>query len=200
MATSKRSRIAANVPRHDNTPVLLSLDAAGTFFNPQSALMYLAMIRPTLPTDTPVLLTLTAQTEVFKPLEVRTLEEVLTYYHETARGLGHRCVTCERPEGVCGFAYYAQEDMTDRTWNLWWIVVGKQVQAKGLGGELLRFVEEDIRGSGGRVLFIETSSLPHYDLTRRFYLKHAYEQAAVLADYYTDGDDMVVFRKRLLLP
>jgi len=39
---------------------------------------------------------------------------------------------------------------------------------------------------------IETSSLPHYELTRRFYLKHGYEQAAVLRDFYSDGDDMVI--------
>jgi hypothetical protein len=61
----------------------------------------------------------------------------------------------------------------------------------------MKFVEEDIRKAGGRVLFIETSGLPHYDPTRRFYLKLGYEQGAVLRDYYADGDDMVVFRKRL---
>ena len=44
---------------------------------------------------------------------------------------------------------------------------------------------------------IETSSLPQYELTRKFYLKHGYEQHAVLKDFYTDGDDMVIFRKHL---
>ena len=39
--------------------------------------------------------------------------------------------------------------------------------------------------------------MPHYDLTRKFYVKHHYEQAAVLADFYADGDNLVVFRKRL---
>jgi hypothetical protein len=62
---------------------------------------------------------------------------------------------------------------------------------------LLRHVEDEIRKAKGRVLFIETSSLPQYDLTRKFYLKHGYEQAAVLRDYYAAGDDMVVFRKQL---
>ena len=46
-------------------------------------------------------------------------------------------------------------------------------------------------------MLIETSSLPHYELTRRFYLKHHYDQEAILRDYYADGDDMVVFRKHL---
>jgi hypothetical protein len=61
----------------------------------------------------------------------------------------------------------------------------------------LRHAEEDIRRQHGRLLLIETSSLPHYELTRHFYLKHGYEQGCVLRDYYADGDDMVVFRKRL---
>jgi len=58
-------------------------------------------------------------------------------------------------------------------------------------------VDRIIRRHGGRILLIETSSLPHYDPTRRFYLKHGYGQEAVLRDFYADGDDMVVFRKRL---
>jgi ribosomal protein S18 acetylase RimI-like enzyme len=86
--------------------------------------------------------------------------------------------------------------MTDRGWHLYWIAVSKTTQARGVGGQLLRHVEDDIGRARGRQLLIETSSLPHYELTRRFYLKHGYEQAAVLPDYYSDGDDMVVFRKR----
>jgi ribosomal protein S18 acetylase RimI-like enzyme len=90
--------------------------------------------------------------------------------------------------------------MTDRAWYLYWIAVRQDLRAKGTGSGLLRHAEEDIRKKQGRVLFIETSSQPHYELTRRFYSKHAYEQAAVLHDFYADGDDMVVFRKRLDYP
>ena len=49
----------------------------------------------------------------------------------------------------------------------------------------------------GRLLVIETSSLPAYELTRRFYLKQGYDQAAVLRDFYADGDSIVYFTKRL---
>ena len=85
--------------------------------------------------------------------------------------------------------------MTDRTWYLYWIAVSKEIQAKGVGGALLHHVEGEICKAGGRLLLIETSSLPHYELTRRFYLKHGYEQTAVIRDFYADGDDMVVFRR-----
>ena len=47
------------------------------------------------------------------------------------------------------------------------------------------------------MLLIETSSLAHYDLTRKFYGKHDYVQSAVIKDFYADGDDLVVFSKRL---
>ena len=156
------------------------------------------MIRPTIPADTPVLLLLAEQTGVFKPLEIKALEEVLDDYHASNQAVGHRAVSSERAGQVAGFAYYAPAAMTDRTWYLWWIFVGKAWQAGGIGSELLRYAEEEVRQRRGRMLLVETSSLPDYDLTRRFYLKHRYEPAAVLADYYRKGDDMVVFRKRLV--
>jgi ribosomal protein S18 acetylase RimI-like enzyme len=153
------------------------------------------MIRATIPADTPALLTLAEQTGVFKPHEIVALNEVLDDYH-AAPGQ-HRSVTAEDGGQLIGFAYFAPAAMTDRTWYLYWIAVRKTLQARGLGGMLLRHAEEAIHAAQGRVLFIETSSMPHYELTRRFYSKHGYEQAAVLGDYYCDGDDMVVFRKYL---
>jgi ribosomal protein S18 acetylase RimI-like enzyme len=106
-------------------------------------------------------------------------------------------VTLEQDGRPAGFAYYAPAAMTDNTWYLYWIAVDKNIQAKGLGTRLMQWVEADVRKLEGRVFFIETSSLPHYDSTRRFYLKLGYEVTAVLRDYYADGDDMVVFRKRI---
>ncbi len=90
--------------------------------------------------------------------------------------------------------------MTDRTWFLYWIAVSKTIQAKGVGTGLLRFAEDDVRARNGRIMIIETSSLPHSELTRKFYLKNGYEITGILRDFYSDGDDMVVFRKRLDRP
>src|SRR5947209_7978580 len=132
------------------------------------------MIRPTVPEDTATLLTLSAGTGAFLPLEVEVLREVLDDYHAEAREAGHRCVTYEDGGQIIGFAYYAPASMTDRTWELWWIVVGKQTQARGVGGQLLRHIEDALRQEGGRLLILETSSLPSYDLTRRFYVKNHY--------------------------
>jgi ribosomal protein S18 acetylase RimI-like enzyme len=155
------------------------------------------MIRPTVPEDTPALLAVGESTGLFSRLDMEALQEVLDDYHATNREWGHVCVTYEQDGQVIGFAYYAPAAMTEGTWYLWWIAVGKQIQARGIGGELLRYTEDGARAGRGRIMLVETSSLPTYELTRRFYLKNGYEQHAVLRDYYADGHHMVIFRKRL---
>jgi ribosomal protein S18 acetylase RimI-like enzyme len=155
------------------------------------------MIRPTTPADTDTLVALADATGMFKPIEVIALREVLDYYHRANYADGHIAITLEENGIIDGFAYYAPADMTDRTWQLWWIVVRKDTQGKGAGGKLLHHAEKDIRHHNGRLLFIETGSLPHYELTRKFYRKHGYEEHAQLKDFYAEGDSMVIFRKEM---
>ncbi len=156
------------------------------------------MIRPVIPADTDALVALADATKVFKPIEIVALREVLDDYHAVNHADNHHAIACEETGVLLGFAYYALAPMTERTWQLWWIAVRKDQQARGVGGRLLQFVEHDLRTTHhGRMLFIETGSLPHYELTRAFYRKHGYEQHALVADFYADGDSMVVFRKAL---
>lgn len=154
-----------------------------------------ATLRPTTPSDTAEIVALAEATGVFKPLEIVALGEVLYDYHAEAFARGHESVTAEIVGRVVGFAYFAPAAMTDRTWYLYWIAVDKSLQGLGLGRSLLIHAEERIGAQKGRLLLIETSSLPHYEPTRRFYLKQGYAQAAVLEDFYAEGDHMVVFRK-----
>jgi ribosomal protein S18 acetylase RimI-like enzyme len=153
------------------------------------------MIRPTTQEETTLLVNLTDATGLFKPMEVEALVEVFADYFAGDRELGHRSITFEQDGKAMGFAYYAPASMTDRTWYLYWIAVRKDTQAKGIGSELLRYLENDIRAQKGRVLFIETGSLPHYEKTRQFYVKNNYETHALLKDYYAENDSMVVYRK-----
>jgi ribosomal protein S18 acetylase RimI-like enzyme len=155
------------------------------------------MIRPVRPHDTPALVAIAEGTGIFKPAEIVALREVLDDYHREAHARGHHASAFERDGGPIGFVYFAPASMTDRTWYLYWIAVDKQVQARGTGGALLRHAEDQIRQQRGRLLLVETSSLPHYELTRKFYSRQGYEVNAVVSDFYSDGDDLVIFRKRL---
>jgi ribosomal protein S18 acetylase RimI-like enzyme len=155
------------------------------------------VIRPTEKGDTRAILALASRTGVFKPHEVTALEEVLSDYHSANCKLDHRAITFEEHGEILGFAYYAPAAMADRTWYLYWIAVTKQTQHRGIGTRLIEHVENDIRSRRGRILLVETSSLPYYDLTRKFYEKHQYERGAVIQDFYADGDSMVIYSKRL---
>ncbi|MEX2113154.1 MAG: GNAT family N-acetyltransferase [Pirellulales bacterium] len=155
------------------------------------------MIRPTVPSDTRAILAMATRTGVFKPHEITALEEVLADYHNANAKLDHAAITFEEHGEILGFAYYAPAAMADRTWYLYWIAVTKQTQARGIGTTLLKFVEDDIRARRGRILLVETSSLPYYDLTRKFYEKHEYQHDAAIKDFYADGDSMVIYAKRL---
>ena len=155
------------------------------------------MMRPVTEADTPAILALTAGTGVFKPMEVETLAEVLSDYYEQYAAEGHRCFVWEEEGRLLGYVYHAPEEMTDRTWCLWWIAVSADQQGRGLGGKLLAFVEEDIRAQGGRLLVVETADTPPYETTRRFYLKRGYTTAAHIPDYYAENDGQVIFTKWL---
>jgi hypothetical protein len=66
-----------------------------------------------------------------------------------------------------------------------------------VGRGLLAASEEAVRKLGGRLLVLETSGLPTYESTRKFYLSTGYTLEATLKDFYSDGDDLAIFTKHL---
>jgi ribosomal protein S18 acetylase RimI-like enzyme len=94
-------------------------------------------------------------------------------------------------------AYCAPEKMTEGTYNLLLIAVHKNHQGQGIGAEMMLFLEVYLSSIGSRILIVETSSLPEYELTRRFYSKMKYHQQAVIPEFYQEGEDKVVFWKKL---
>lgn len=94
-------------------------------------------------------------------------------------------------------AYCAPERMTEGTWNLLLIAVSKSEQGSGVGTRLMSHVEQSLIEINTRVLLVETSGLPEYQLTREFYPKVGYKQVAIIPEYYDKGDDKVVFWKSL---
>ncbi|MEZ6140279.1 MAG: GNAT family N-acetyltransferase [Zavarzinella sp.] len=157
------------------------------------------MIQETTANDHIAILQLTRNTGMFKDLEVDTLEEVLLDY-ENAVEYGHCCYTLfdENGEGVLGFIYFAPIAMTEGSWEVWWIVVDKNVQGQGYGKKLMSFAEEMILEFEGRLMMMDTSSLPHYAPTRDFYQNLGYQEVAHVPDYYAEGDGKVIFWKKLV--
>ncbi len=154
------------------------------------------IIRSILPEDTAVVIGLAVSAGLFAADDTAVLEKMLATYFSGGKDEGHQCllITTSKPLGV---AYYLPKPATDRAWELLMIAVNNDTQSKGYGTILLTHVEETLRANDQRLLLVETSGLPSYERTRKFYLKCGYEQAARVQDYYATGEDMVLFRKLL---
>lgn len=100
-----------------------------------------------------------------------------------------------RPAAV---AYHVPERMTDGTYNLLLIAVHPELHGQGVGAALMRRVESDLAARGARVLLVETSGLPAFERTRRFYRHIGYDEEARIREFYAAGEDKVVFRKALV--
>lgn len=106
-------------------------------------------------------------------------------------------LTIDRDGRAAALAHYAPERMTVGTWNLLLIAVDPSRQGSGLGRALMRHAEMSLATLGQRVLLVETSGLPEFERTRRFYHRLGYDEEARIRDYYDAGEDKVVFWKSL---
>jgi len=93
--------------------------------------------------------------------------------------------------------YCAPERMTEGTYNLYAIAVHKDQQGNGIGKKMMEYLENELREKDKRILIVETSGKPEFELTRKFYIKCNYLKQAVIPDFYEEGDDKVVFWKKL---
>lgn len=158
------------------------------------------MLRPAVPSDTPALVALAVSTGLFQPEEADALlRDVLDDLHAGRLGDDHFAqVWFDEPGGPpAGWVYFSPDSKADRVWELWWIGVSPARHGQGIGDELLRFVESHVRDAGGRLLLIETSSLPELERTRQFYAKRGYAECGLVPDFYADGDGKVIFAKRM---
>lgn len=116
------------------------------------------------------------------------------FEEETSEAIWLTTIEDDQPISI---AFCAPEEMTDGAYNLYLIAVHKTHQGKGVGGKMMEHLERQLREDGQRILLVETSSLPEYELTRQFYLNLNYHQEAVIRDFYQEGEDKVVFWKKL---
>jgi ribosomal protein S18 acetylase RimI-like enzyme len=98
---------------------------------------------------------------------------------------------------LAGYICFGPIPMTEGCYDLYWIVVDKAFSRKGVGGQLLRFMEEFVLKKGARRIYVDTSSTSPYKPARAFYEKHGYRVACLLEDFYRKGDHKVIFMKEV---
>jgi GNAT superfamily N-acetyltransferase len=99
--------------------------------------------------------------------------------------------------GMVAFANYAKNSFSIHSWDLYWIAVHQDSRNNKFGSLLLKAIEEDVKASGGKILWVETSGRPLYASTENFYRRNGYSLQASLKDFYAPGDPKQVYSKIL---
>ena len=151
------------------------------------------MLRPVTRRDGPAVVDLAVAAGMFTRDEAAFLAEAL------APAEGATCLVEDADDegGLASVVLYRPEEAADRTFDLTMIAVRPDLQGKGRGAALMRHVEQDLRDQAQRLLVVRTSGTARYDRTRGFYQGLGYIEHVRVPDYWTDGDDLVLFTKRL---
>ncbi|MEM6660727.1 MAG: GNAT family N-acetyltransferase [Pseudomonadota bacterium] len=145
--------------------------------------------RPARSDDIPRIGTIAGAAGLFPP------EMVADMIAPGLAGEGDLWSVIEAQGTTAGFTFSRPEEITDRTWNILALGLDPAFQGQGLGTALLRGTEAALPDA--RMIIIETTQLPEQDAARALYAAAGYEQQAHIPDFYGDGEDKVVFVKRV---
>ena len=149
-------------------------------------------IRPAQRSDIPALKTVVKDAELFPP---EMLDDMIAGYLEVkTRDIWFVGVADGH---IVGFGYCEPERMTSGTWNLLAIGILARYWGRGIGGAMMRYLENRLRTGGERVLIVETMGTPAYARTRAFYTANGYAKEARIREFYEPGGDKIVFWKHL---
>lgn len=156
-----------------------------------------SMIRPVETEDVDAVIDLAVDSTLFAADDRPFLRQLVAGYVGAENAAGQRMRLCDEDAAARGVVYYQPKPAADGVWDLTMIAVARRQQGRGVGTELMRHVEAELREEGVRLLLVETSSTPAFTATRDFYAGLGYREAARVPDYWSDGDDLVLFTKDL---
>ncbi len=161
------------------------------------------MIRNAKTTDLRDLRKIAEGTQMFLGEELdHFISEMTSHLDQTARNEPTSARLVVATDGVSeaapimGAAYFAPEAMAQGVMNLLFIGVLPDARKRGFGQALLASFEEALKASGARLAIIETASDDMFAPAWSLYAKAGYDEAARIRDFYDDGLDKLVFRKR----
>jgi ribosomal protein S18 acetylase RimI-like enzyme len=154
-------------------------------------------IRPLTSGDRERVQALLLDTGAFQPHEMAVAMELIDIVLTKPDQQDYHAYVLEHEGEILAYACFGQNPMTRYTYDLYWIATRASHGRRGHGREIYEFVETRIRQRGGRQVMIETSSKSGYEGSHIFYQRIGCSLAARLPNFYDDGDDMLIYWKRL---
>ncbi len=153
-------------------------------------------IRRLEPPDRAALAALLAEDETFQQDELSVALELIDAAVAAPRG-DYRVLVCVAADQLLGYVCYGPTPMTDRTFDLYWIVTHPSARGRGVATRLVGAMEETLRATKARLVRIETSQLEAYAAARLFYERLEFVEVGRITDFYRAGDDLIILSKRL---
>jgi ribosomal protein S18 acetylase RimI-like enzyme len=158
------------------------------------------MLRPITSDDLDDVMNIVVAAGMFAPDDRWFIEQMIAEHLESGAKAGHGYLIDEEGGAAVGVVNWQAKLGPDGVWDLTMIAVLPELQGSGRGAAMMSHVESELAAAGQRLLLVETSSTAQYDGTRAFYQRCGYDEEARVRDYWTEGDDLVLFRKRLEAP
>ena len=155
------------------------------------------IIRATQRSDFEQIRSIVAATKVFSQEEVDIAVELLEIYLNDPHQKDYEMFSYVESEKVAGYICIGPTPATTATYDMYWIAVDPEVHGKGIGSQLLAYVEEYLKKKNGRLIIAETSSTEKYEKTRVFYERKGFQKFAHIKEYYKPDDDLVIYGKYL---
>ena len=165
-------------------------------------------VAPSMPEDRRAIRELILNSGLFGGADADCVDEMFTQSLRQPSEDNYRFLSCwedgareaapETPSPrMIGFACCGRESLTKGTWDLFWVCVDRAARGRGAGSLLLTEAQKLAVADGARLMVIYTSSTDFYAPARRLYESQRFTRVAVVPDYYTDGDDLFIYSKRL---
>lgn len=106
-------------------------------------------------------------------------------------------LVAEAGDAIAGYICYGPTPMTRSTYDLYWIVSHTDFRGQGVARRLIEAMEADLRERKATAIRVETSVKESHQAARRLYARLGYPETARFPDFYSPGDDLLVYYKQL---
>lgn len=134
---------------------------------------------------------------VFSKEEIDVAEELALDAAALGAESHYRFIFAEIEEEMAGYTCFGRIPLTDERYDLYWIVTDKAALRNGIATELMKRTREAVKAIGGKAIYAETSSRAIYTPAQKFYLKNGFTLAARVKDFYSNGDDKLLYCLRI---
>ncbi len=142
--------------------------------------------------DTAALQTIVTETGLFPPDALPSMLDHVLNDPDTGIWLASHSGST-----ITGMCYSVPETLADGVWNMLALAILPNQQQSGHGSALVGAMEDALIALNQRMVIVETSSTPDFSGARQFYASLGYDEEARLRDFWSAGDDKIIFRKML---